>query len=195
MGEPTEVQLEISPPTAEKKRRILLGIVFGVLASGLILLIFLRERQQEVLLRFQPVVGEKVVYNVTLSLELAEQPIATSSMITFYVENVTGNMYTLKCVTEQEMLGTEEFKLKVDDRMQPVEIEMFGTEFSNSLPVTVQGGYPTDPLKVGESWSTPLDYNLSFLGFGDSRITGTIVYRLKSVEKTVIAGKAILWQK
>ncbi len=68
-------------------------------------------------------------------------------------------------------------------------MKTFGTAISTSFPVTVQGGFPEKPLKIGEGWSTPLDYNLSLLDLGSSRITGTLFYRLKSVEIVSIGGR------
>lgn len=134
--------------------------------------------------------GEKLTYEVTMTMKMGEVSQTIEMILTMEVLDVEDGVYTIKqTMTIAEMDQAFSFTMKFDETGQVLDVEGLPSEaqqtFSSFTGIPGCGMYfPKDRARVKDSWDTPIDIRT-----GEFNLTGTIHNRITETRKlTVPAG-------
>ena len=187
---PTSVE-----PTRKSRKKLyaLLGIILiAVLISVVVITFFVpRGLGETIPYGFNYAVGEKMVYDLSMSVNTGGQSISETGTISMEVLSFDGGNYTINETVSFTVQGTPQQEVSFTMRMNK-----FGqmTDFSG-VPSEMQsiysmfGGVPgfgsafnKTEARVGESWQLPLDFGNSTFS-----MSGTINYKFGEVQNITMA--------
>ena len=182
-------------PTRKSRKKLyaLLGIVLiAVLISVVVITFFVPGGLGETIpYGFNYAVGEKMVYDLSLSVNMGGQSTSETGMVSMDILSFDGDNYTINETVSFTVQGMPQQEVSFTLRMNK-----FGqmTDFSG-LPSEMQsiysmfGGVPgfgsafnRTEARVGESWQLPMN-----LGNSTFNMSGTINYRFGEVQNVTMA--------
>ena len=168
-----------------KKRYLAVGLIAVlVVALG----VWFMTRPEILSLKIKYVEGEKMTYEVDLTVNVMGQEQSTTATFVFEVLNVEDGVYTVNH-TVTTLNETHSLTVKFDDSGQLVDVEGLSPEqaqiFSFFVGLPGYGMYfSKEEAKVGDSWQVPVDVRTE-----EFNLTGDIYNEIEETEKlTVPAG-------
>jgi len=184
-----------SPPLVKSKRKFyaILGLTcIAILVFALVLIFFVpRGLGETIPYSFNYVVGEKMAYNMSVTVTGTGQSASETGTVEIDVLSFDGANYTLNETTSLTTSGqTQRFSYLVmmNKSGQMVNISNLPSQMQqmDMLGMRPGFGFPSNKTeaRVGETWQLPLDLNNS-----EFNMSGTLNYRFGDIQNfTVPAG-------
>ncbi|MEM2105848.1 MAG: hypothetical protein QXV21_05215 [Candidatus Bathyarchaeia archaeon] len=188
-----ETPSEEAPKTLEKVPKktlyLTIGLVAIVLVSIVAFMYFMPTGEAvAVPLSMNYSVGERITYNVTTLVSIPGVTNAVITIMRMDVLSFDGSNYTIRYTIEMSGYPSFSFNITMNKSGYILNYTGLPPELQNLYSTLVglpgYGAYfPKEEAKVGESWSVPIDVNMS-----GGRIVGTVNYGIGGVENKTFSG-------